>query len=161
MAETLVVSGNTRAEIYQHLLPQLESVLKDVSSSTAAMAQACACIRQALGFFWVGFYVVKNDSELEIGPYQGDVACSRIQKGKGVCGTAWLKRQTIIVPDVNTFPGHIACSPHSRSEIVIPVFNRQGDLCAVLDIDSVHLNDFSKEDTYYLEKITTLLSPFF
>ena len=119
------------------------------------MANFCAVLRQAFGFFWVGFYVVK-DNELVLGPFQGDVACTRIGFGKGVCGSSWKQKQPLIVPDVDAFPGHIACSSRSRSEIVVPII-RNEEVKAVLDVDSDQLNDFSEVDAQWLEKMVGLL----
>ena len=124
MAETLIIPNTTqRAELYQAIIPQLQSLLQGETDSVAAMANTCAVLRQAFGFFWVGFYRVIGN-QLVLGPFQGDVACTRIGYGKGVCGTAWQREQTVIVPDVDAFPGHIACSSLSRSEIVVPVLSK-------------------------------------
>ncbi|MCC7302648.1 MAG: GAF domain-containing protein [Bacteroidia bacterium] len=156
MAEQIAVEGNTREEKYNNLLPQLKSLLAGENDPVANMGNLCAALKETFGFLWVGFYLVRGN-ELVLGPFQGPVACTRIQMGKGVCGTAWVKQHTLIVPDVTEFPGHIACSTRSRSEIVVPLF-RQGSVIAVLDIDSEHLNDFSLTDQTHLESITQLLS---
>lgn len=157
MAETLQIpSLGNREEIYRSLIPQLKALIGGEKDEVAIMSNIAAAIRQAFGFFWVGFYVVKND-ELVLGPFQGDVACFRIQKEKGVCGTAWEKEETIIVSDVEAFPGHIACSAASLSEIVVPII-RKGKVVAVLDVDSDKLDDFSVVDQAGLEQIAELCS---
>lgn len=157
MAESLHIppSGN-RADIYQSLLPQLEALIAGETDAVANMANVVAALKQAFGFFWVGMYVVKNN-ELVLGPFQGPIACTRIAFGKGVCGAAWQRAETIVVPDVEAFPGHIACSSLSKSEIVIPIKNAEGNVIAVLDIDSDQLHDFSETDAVYGEKIAALL----
>lgn len=155
MAEELQFpASENREEVYRSLLTQLEALIGEEKDEVAIMSNVTAALRQAFGFFWIGFYVVKND-ELILGPFQGDVACFRIQKGKGVCGAAWEKAETIIVPDVDQFPGHIACSSASRSEIVVPVI-KNGTVAAVLDVDSNSLDDFSTVDQDGLEKISKL-----
>ncbi|MFT4526468.1 MAG: L-methionine (R)-S-oxide reductase [Bacteroidia bacterium] len=157
MAEELQIpTSENREEIYRSLIPQLETLIGDEKDDVAIMSNIAAALRQTFGFFWIGFYVVKND-ELVLGPFQGDVACFRIQKGKGVCGTAWEKGETIIVADVDVFPGHIACSSASRSEIVVPIF-RNGKVAAILDVDSNRLNDFSAADQVGLQQIAELCS---
>lgn len=156
MAEELVVPKGSKTDIYKSLLPQLEALLQGESNRVANMANVCAALRQALGFFWVGFYLV-DQHDLVLGPFQGPVACTRIAKGKGVCGTAWEKQQSILVPDVEQFPGHIACSALSKSEIVLPLFDKQGNCYGVLDVDSDQLNAFDETDQTYLEKICDLL----
>ena len=155
--ETLHISAADRAGKYQELLPQLRGLLGGESDLIANLANTAAAIHQTFGFHWVGFYLVK-DSELVLGPFQGPVACTRIGFGKGVCGTAWKENQTQLVPDVDLFPGHIACSSLSRSEIVVPLRNMKGEVIAVLDVDSSLLNDFSEEDCGYLEEICALIS---
>ena len=155
MAEELnILRSKNREEVYRSLVPQLEALIGDEQDSVAVMSNLAAALRQAFGFFWVGFYVVKND-ELVLGPFQGDVACFRIKMGKGVCGSAWQKAQSIIVPDVDQFPGHILCSAASRSEIVVPIILNQ-NVVGVLDVDSDKLNDFVEVDQYWLEKIAKL-----
>lgn len=157
MAESLHIPPSAnRADIYQSLLPQLEALIAGETDAVANMANVVAALKQAFGFFWVGMYVVKNN-ELVLGPFQGPIACTRIAFGKGVCGAAWQRAETIVVPDVEAFPGHIACSSLSKSEIVIPVKNAAGNVIAVLDIDSDHLHDFSQTDAVYGEKIAELL----
>ena len=142
--------------MYRQLLPQLKALVEGESSLIANLANVAAALRQTFGFFWVGFYLV-DDNELVLGPFQGDVACTRIGFGKGVCGTAWEKAETIIVPDVDAFPGHIACSSQSRSEIVVPI-KKSGKVVAVLDVDSTLLDDFDETDQRGLESIANLLS---
>jgi len=139
-----------KEEIYKSLLPQIRELTRNEQDLIANLANISAVLKQAFGFFWVGFYLVK-ESELVLGPFQGPVACSRIPFGKGVCGTAWKECRTIIVPDVEQFPGHIACSSESKSEIVVPLFNNS-EIIGVLDIDSDRLNTFDEIDAKYLEK---------
>ena len=155
MAESLVIQGNSKEELYQNLFPQIKSILEDEKDTIANMANISACLYETFRFWWVGFYRVVGD-ELVLGPFQGPVACTRIRKGRGVCGTSWQREETIIVPDVDQFPGHIACSSASRSEIVVPVFHN-GKVTAVLDIDSELLNTFDDTDKLWLERIAALL----
>ena len=158
MAEQLIVTATDKAGIYAELLPQIEAVVSAESDMIANMANVSAILKEAFGFWWVGFYIVKATDageELVLGPFQGPLACTRIKKGRGVCGTAWDKGETIIVPDVDQFPGHIACSSLSRSEIVVPVFAPGGNVMAVLDIDSEHLATFDVTDKEWLEKMLT------
>ena len=140
---------------YSELYKQIASVTEEETDPIANMANAVAMIHQAFGFWWTGFYIVK-DGQLVLGPFQGPLACTRINYGKGVCGTSWERKETVIVPDVELFPGHIACSSLSRSEIVVPIF-RGEDVYAVLDIDSKELSTFDETDKEWLEKITKLL----
>lgn len=156
MAETLAVVNGTREEKYISLLPQLKSLIGDERDAVANAANIAAALRQAFNFFWVGFYFVKSD-ELVLGPFQGEIACTRIQMGRGVCGTSWQKKETVIVADVDAFPGHIVCSSSSRSEIVVPVFVNE-KVVAVMDVDSDALDDFSEIDKIYLEQIALLFS---
>lgn len=156
MADNLIVSEGNKEQQYQTLLPQIESLLAGEPDATANMANVAAALKQTFNFFWVGFYVVKEEM-LVLAPFQGPIACTRIRFGKGVCGTAWKEARTLIVPDVDLFPGHIACSSDSRSEIVVPVI-REGKVVAVLDIDSDELNSFDQVDAVYLEKVCRLLS---
>ena len=156
MAEHLIIQGTTKEELYQALFPQLVSLVEDESDTIANMANISACLWETFRFWWVGFYRVVQD-ELVLGPFQGPLACTRIRKGRGVCGTAWVKRETVIVPDVELFPGHIACSSASRSEIVVPVFNGD-EVVAVLDIDSEHLATFDETDKLWLERIAALFA---
>jgi GAF domain-containing protein len=143
-------------ERYRSLLPQIESLVSGEADVIANMANIAAVLHDTFGFWWTGFYRVANDSELVLGPFQGPVACARIPFGRGVCGTAWKEAQTVIVPDVHLFPGHIACSSASNSEIVVPVF-QDGAVVAVLDIDSKDFNTFDSIDSLYLSRITSLL----
>ncbi len=147
--------GGTKEERYANLLPQLASILDGERDTIANMANISACLYETFHFWWVGFYRVL-DGELVLGPFQGPMACTRIKFGKGVCGTAWQQRRTIIVPDVEQFPGHIACSSASRSEIVVPLLHN-GDVWGVLDIDSENLATFDSVDQEWLERIATLL----
>lgn len=157
MAEDLTLLTNaTKEEKYQSLMPQIEGLLFGESNLIANLANIAAALKEGLGFFWVGFYLVDSDEELILGPFQGPVACTRIRKGKGVCGSAWRDEKTIIVPNVDEFPGHIACASASKSEIVLPVFNHD-KMIAVLDVDSDELNDFDEIDQKYLEKIISLI----
>ena len=149
-----------KTEKYQLLLSQTKSLIEGETDAVSVMANVAAAIHEAMGFFWIGFYLVK-DGELRLGPLQGPVACMHIGYGKGVCGTAWKQRQTIVVPDVENFPGHIACSSLSRSEIVVPVFAANGDVAAVLDIDSRELSTFDDTDKIFLEKICQHISYLF
>lgn len=154
MAEELTISSGSKEEKYQELLPQIRAVVEGESDPIANMANVASMLHETFGFWWTGFYRVL-DGELVLGPFQGPLACTRIQKGRGVCGTAWERGETVIVPDVDAFPGHIACSSLSRSEIVVPVF-QHGAVVAVLDIDSKELATFDEIDKKYLEEIVTL-----
>ena len=147
----------TKKDKYEELLPQIKALIEGERNTVGVLANVSAAIRSSLGYFWIGFYTVK-DEELQLGPFQGDVACYHIPYGKGVCGTAWQKGETIIVDDVEEFPGHIACSSLSRSEIVVPVRDNEGKIWAVLDIDSINLREFDEIDKEYLEQVATLLS---
>ena len=155
MSETLFLTATTKAARYAELLPQIVALTETEPDLTANLANTVAALRQAFGFFWVGFYVVKgaeNAQELVLGPFQGPIACTRIRRGRGVCGTAWAEAQTQLVPDVELFPGHIACSAASKSEIVVPVL-KNGTVVAVLDVDSDQLNDFDTDDQTALETL--------
>lgn len=156
MSENLVIKGGSKRELYENLLPQLESLIEGETDVIANMANVSACLRDTFNFWWVGFYRVIGD-ELILGPFQGPLACTRIKKGKGVCGTAWKSAQTIVVPDVDKFPGHIACSSLTQSEIVVPI-NKNGVVVAVLDIDSEKADNFDDIDKVFLEKVAKLLS---
>jgi len=145
-----------KEEIYQQLVTELQTIIEGETDMIAIMSNVAAEIHQTMKFWWTGFYRVK-EGELILGPFQGPIACMHIAYGKGVCGTAWKKAETIIVPDVEQFPGHIACSSQSRSEIVIPVFNNKKEVIAVLDIDSEHLATFDETDKKYLEEICSLI----
>jgi len=153
--ENLSISEGTKAEKYRNLLPQIKALIAGEFDLTANMANICAALKQTFDFFWVGFYVVKGDS-LVLSPFQGTVACTRIAFGKGVCGSSWVKRQTIIVPDVNLFPGHIACNADSKSEIVVPLI-LDDKVIGVLDIDSDTFNCFNQIDAEFLEAIVNEL----
>ena len=155
MAEDLSISSGSKENQYQSLLPQIKGLLEGENDLVANLANTVAALKEQFGWLWVGFYIVKNN-ELVLGPFQGPVACTRIKKGKGVCGSSWAEAKTLIVPDVENFPGHIACSSLSRSEIVVPV-TRNKEVIAILDADSEHLNLFDTTDQYYLEKIIELI----
>ncbi len=155
MSEQLIIQGETKQERYEGLLPQVASVVEGETDMIANMANVAAMLHETFGFWWTGFYRVVGD-ELVLGPFQGPMACTRIKKGRGVCGTAWGKDETQVVPDVDQFPGHIACSSASRSEIVVPV-RRRGEVIAVLDIDSDRLATFDETDRRYLEQVVALL----
>lgn len=146
-----------RSEAYSGLLPQLRSLIEGETDLVANLANVAAALRDAFAFHWVGFYLVK-DEELVLGPFQGPVACTRISKGKGVCGKAWAEGYSIVVSDVDKFPGHIVCSAHSRSEIVVPIKGLDGTVLAVLDVDSDQLDDFSNTDLVNLEQVAALLT---
>ncbi len=156
MAESIAFTrGADRGAIYDEIIPQIEALIGGEKDMVANMANIAAVLREALGFFWVGFYVERS-GELVLGPFQGPVACTRIKFDQGVCGHAYTTRETVIVPDVDQFPGHIACASASRSEIVIPVFDAGGGVFGVLDVDSDRLNDFSQTDAEGLGKIVRL-----
>lgn len=155
MAENLIITEGDKEQQYQTLFPQIEALLAGETDMTANMANVAAALKQTFDFFWVGFYVVKKDM-LVLAPFQGPIACTRIRHGKGVCGTAWKEAKTLIVPDVELFPGHIACNAASRSEIVVPVI-RERKVIAVLDIDSDKPDSFDEVDANYLERICGLL----
>lgn len=157
MAENLIISEGGKSNRYPVLYDQIKAVIKNEYDIIADMANIAAMIHQTFGFLWTGFYRVVGE-ELVLGPFQGPMACSRIGFGKGVCGTAWKEGRTVIVPDVDAFPGHIACSSDSRSEIVVPVFSKDGDeVTAVLDIDSIETATFDDTDREWLEKIASLI----
>ena len=145
-----------KEEKYKLLKQQIEALVAGEDDAVSVMANVSAAIHQEMGFFWTGFYIVKGD-ELHLGPFQGSVACMHIPFGRGVCGTAWQRAETIVVPDVEQFPGHIACSSLSRSEIVVPLFNTSREVVAVLDIDSRELNTFDDIDRYWLELIVRVV----
>jgi GAF domain-containing protein len=149
-----IIKGSKEGQ-YHSILPQVSSLLEGEYDQIANMANVCAALKEQFNFFWVGFYMVKGD-ELVLGPFQGPVACTRIKLGKGVCGSAWEQKKTIIVPDVDLFPGHIACSSASKSEIVIPII-RSGNVIGVLDVDSAELNSFDETDADYLLQIIELI----
>lgn len=155
MAEDLKILKGTKEDQYQSLIPQIRALLEGENDLVANLANVSAALKEQFGFLWVGFYLVK-DEELVLGPFQGPVACTRIKKGKGVCGASWAQTRTIIVPDVEAFPGHIACSSASKSEIVIPLF-KDGVVLGVLDVDSAELNNFDETDSIYLTEIVSLI----
>ncbi len=158
MSETLLIPTDAdRSAVYRALLPQIEALIADESDLTANLANMAAALKEAFGFFWVGFYIVK-EGQLVLGPFQGPIACTRIPFHKGVCGASYTRAETIIVPDVDQFPGHIACSSASKSEIVVPVFHRNGTVAMVLDVDSDQPDDFSEADLEGLEKMVSLIS---
>ncbi len=157
MAEDLIIDHNaTRENRYEQLIPQLSSLVSGESSWIANLGNIMAGIKESMGFLWVGVYLVEN-SELVLGPFQGPVACTRIAKGKGVCGTSWLEDRILIIPDVEVFPGHIACSSASKSEIVLPIKDENGEIIGILDVDSIYPNDFSAIDQKYLSQISELI----
>lgn len=155
MAENLNIQTGTKQEQYEALIPQIAGLLQGENNLIANLANISAALKEQFNWWWVGFYWIHED-ELVLGPFQGPVACTRIKKGRGVCGSAWEKGATIIVDDVEKFPGHIACSSASKSEIVVPVFDK-GNIVGVLDVDSAHLSDFDEIDQLYLEKIVGLI----
>jgi len=156
MAEDLEIIKGSKEEEYKSLIPQVKGLLTGETDLIANMANVAAALKEQFQWLWVGFYVVKNN-ELVLGPFQGPVACTRIKKGRGVCGTCWQQAKTLIVPDVEKFPGHIACSSLSKSEIVIPVV-KDGGVVAILDVDSEDYNFFDETDKQYLEKIVELIN---
>jgi len=155
MAEDLHIATGSKQEQYELLIPQIEALLQGETDLVANLANVAAALREQFSWWWVGFYLVKN-GELVLGPFQGPVACTRIRKGRGVCGTSWEKAQTLIVPDVEQFPGHIACSSLSKSEIVVPLI-RDGEVWGVLDVDSEFPDFFDQTDQHYLQQIVALL----
>lgn len=159
MAEHLTIANSTnKAERYQTLIPQIEALIAGEKDHIANLSNITAALRETMNFFWVGFYFVK-ENELVLGPFQGPIACTRIQLGKGVCGTAWKEKKTIVVANVDEFPGHIACSSASKSEIVLPAF-KHGEVALVLDVDSDKLADFDKTDEQYLEQVMRIIEKF-
>ncbi|MFD0941271.1 GAF domain-containing protein [Pedobacter boryungensis] len=156
MAEDLTITKTgTKEEQYLSLIPQIEALLYGETDLIANLANVCAALKEQFGWFWVGFYLIKND-ELVLGPFQGPVACTRIKKGKGVCGASWEKEETIVVPNVDEFPGHIACASASKSEIVLPFFSAK-NIIGVLDVDSEYLAHFDEIDSKYLNQIVNLI----
>lgn len=155
MAEDLHVISGTKEEQYGSFIPQLQGLLQGETDIIANLANTAAALKEQFNWFWVGFYLVKNN-ELVLAPFQGPVACTRIKKGRGVCGASWAEAKTLIVPDVEKFPGHIACSSLSRSEIVVPII-RNNFVIGVLDVDSAALNSFDETDKYYLEQIVKMI----
>ncbi|EEH68747.1 MULTISPECIES: GAF domain-containing protein [Acinetobacter] len=155
MAEELVLQQGDKAEQYQSIIPQIQAIVEGESDVIANLANICAALKQQFDWLWIGFYLVKQN-ELVLGPFQGPIACTRIAKGRGVCGTAWEQQQVMIVPDVDQFPGHIACSSASRSEIVLPIM-KNGECIGVLDIDSEELNQFDEMDAEYLQQLMLMI----
>lgn len=155
MAEDLQIIRGSKSDQYESLVPQIRGLLEGETNLVANLANVAAALKEQFGWFWVGFYLVK-DNELVLGPFQGPVACTRIRKGRGVCGSSWEQQKTLIVPDVEKFPGHIACSSLSKSEIVVPVI-RNTEVVAVLDVDSDQYDQFDSTDQQYLEQIVSLL----
>lgn len=156
MAEDLTITRNaSKEEQYKSLIPQIEGLLYGETDFIANLANVCAALKEQFNWFWVGFYLVKDD-ELVLGPFQGPVACTRIKKGKGVCGSSWLQGETIIVPDVDEFPGHIACASASKSEIVLPLI-KNDKVIGVFDVDSEFLNHFDETDKIYLEQVISII----
>lgn len=158
MAEELVVTKDGgKEESYKLLLPQIEALIAPEDDLVANLANIASVLKMTFDFFWVGFYLVKDD-ELVLGPFQGPLACTRIRKGKGVCGTSWEQKATILVDDVDQFPNHIACSSDSKSEIVVPVFDHSGEVSIIIDIDSDQLADFDATDKKNLEQLAQIIS---
>lgn len=155
MAEDLTITKGNKAEQYQSLIPQIKALIAGEPDLIANLANITGALKEQFGWFWIGFYLVKND-QLVLGPFQGPVACTRISKGRGVCGTSWTSAATLIVPDVDKFPGHIACSSLSKSEIVVPLI-QEGVVVGVLDVDSEYLNSFDEIDKMFLEEIVNLI----
>ncbi len=157
MAEELIFSSDSKEVKYKELIPQIQALLSGENNQIANLSNASSALKMAFDFFWVGFYMVDSENELVLGPFQGPIACTRIRKGKGVCGTSWLDEKTILVPNVEEFPGHIACSSASKSEIVVPLIKNK-KVVAVLDVDSDQLNDFDQIDEKYLTQLCTWLA---
>ena len=156
MAENLIISQSTdKIARYQMLVPQIEALTTGEPDLIANLSNIAAALKQTMNFFWVGFYIVKNN-ELVLGPFQGPIACTRISFGKGVCGASWKEKQVIIVPNVDEFPGHIACSSDSKSEIVLPAL-KNGEVALVLDVDSDQLNDFDETDKLFLSQVMGMI----
>ena len=155
MAEDLLIAKGSKKEQYEALVPQIEALISYETDLIANLGNVAAALKEQFGWFWVGFYLVK-EGELVLGPFQGPVACTRIKKGKGVCGTSWQEAKTLIVPDVDKFPGHIACSSLSKSEIVVPLI-RNGEVVGVLDVDSADYDQFDETDQQYLEQIVSAI----
>jgi L-methionine (R)-S-oxide reductase len=157
MSETLILpKTKSRKKLYEALVPQIEALVEGETDLTANLANVAAALKEAFNFFWVGFYLTKGN-QLVLGPFQGPIACTRINFNRGVCGHCYTTQQTVIVPDVEAFPGHIACSSASKSEIVLPAFDKNGNVFFVLDVDSDKLEDFSETDAFWLAKIIHLI----
>jgi GAF domain-containing protein len=159
MTENIILPHHlkNKSEIYKAILPQIFTLWEHESDSIANLSNTTAVLKECLGHFWIGFYLLKNN-ELVLGPFQGTLACTRIPLGKGVCGQSALQKRTLIVPNVHEFEGHIACSSLSNSEIVIPILNDNQELKGVLDIDSIHFNEFDETDAFYLEKLCSFIA---
>ena len=159
MAEQLIIaSSSDKVGRYKTLLPQIESLVAGEPDVVANLSNIAAALKQTMNFFWVGFYLVKKN-ELILGPFQGPIACTRIALGKGVCGASWKEKKVVIVPNVDEFPGHIACSSDSKSEIVLPAF-KSGEVALILDVDSDVLNDFDEKDEMYLQEVVRIIEKF-
>jgi len=156
MSESITISGTTKEERYASLLPQLKALAEDDAGQIAVLGNLMSAIKYGMSFYWAGLYEVKNDV-LVLNAFQGTVACTKIAFGKGVCGYAWKNKKTVIVADVNTFDGHIACSSESKSEIVLPVLNEKGEVSMVLDVDSDQLATFDKVDEHWLGKVVEII----
>ncbi len=156
MAESLIITGTSKQEKYESLLPQIKALVEGESDYIANISNIMSALKFGMNWFWVGVYFVK-DEQLVLGPFQGPIACTRIALGKGVCGTSWKEKRTIIVEDVEQFPGHIACSSLSRSEIVVPAFDKNGNVTLLLDVDSEHLATYDETDKKYLEQIIRII----
>lgn len=159
MAETILIEGTTRSEKYESLLKQLKILIDKEQDLISILSNTTAALKDTFGFFWIGFYIVRG-KVLKLGPFQGNLACMEIAFGRGVCGTSWKKKEALVVSNVDEFPGHIACSSLSKSEIVVPIFKNES-VVAVLDIDSTTLCDFTETDTYYLKELCQWLSIYF
>lgn len=155
MSEELTVAGSTKEERYRSLLPQVRALAAGETDAVARLSNICAALKYGMGYFWVGFYLVRG-GELVLGPFQGPVACTRIVRGRGVCGRCWESGETVVVEDVRLFPGHIACSSASRSEIVVPLKDREGKVAGVLDVDQDVVGAFDGTDRVYLEEVAAL-----
>jgi GAF domain-containing protein len=160
MAEDLIIHNQSKEENYKMLIPQIKALCEGETNLNANLANISAALKQAFDFFWVGFYLVDTSEELVLGPFQGPVACTRITRGRGVCGSAWKEKETLLVPDVEKFPGHIACSSLSKSEIVVPIV-KNDEVIAVLDIDSNKLNDFDTIDESELKQLCEWIATLF
>ncbi len=156
MAESLILTGTTKKEKYESLIPQIKALVEGESDYIANVSNIMSALKHGMDWFWVGIYFVKQE-QLVLGPFQGPIACTRIAFGKGVCGASWKEKKTIIVEDVEQFPGHIACSSLSKSEIVLPAFDQNGNVTLVLDVDSEHLATFDETDKFYLEQVMRLI----
>lgn len=157
MAESISITGSTKVEKYKSILPQLKALVEGETDWIANLSNIMSALKFSMDFFWVGIYFVK-DKQLVLGPFQGPIACTRINFGKGVCGASWEQKKTIVVEDVDQFPGHIACSSLSRSEIVLPAFNAKNEVFLILDVDSEHLAYFDETDKIYLEQVMQLIT---